>query len=389
MQYRKFGKLDWEVSALGFGAMRLPLIDGSQTEVDEPQSIQMIRYAIDHGINYLDTAYPYHSGQSERIVGRALQDGYRERMKLATKLLSRSVESADDFDRYLNEQLERLQTEKLDFYLLHGLNARTWSKVRDLGVLSWAEGQMALGRFDHLGFSFHDTYEAFRNIVDAYDNWALCQIQYNYIDKDYQAGARGLKYAAEKGMAVVVMEPLRGGKLGGPPEQIANLLVNAPPQRTPAEWALQWVWNQPEVSVALSGMSTMEQVVENVASAERSSIGVLKDDEIVLIDQVREAYQGLNPIPCTKCGYCVPCPSNVEIPMILGIYNDVIVCDNLRMGRLRYCGPRGLKEEQRADQCTECGDCLEACPQEISIPEWLRKAHETLGPEEIIHGGNL
>jgi predicted aldo/keto reductase-like oxidoreductase len=349
----------------------------------------MIRYAIDHGVNYLDTAYPYHSGQSERIVGRALKDGYRQKMKLATKLLSRSVESAEDFDRYFNEQLERLQTDKLDFYLLHGLNANSWAKVRDLGVLSWAEDQMARGRFDHLGFSFHDTYDVFRDIVDAYDNWALCQIQYNYIDKDYQAGARGLKYAAEKGMAVVVMEPLRGGRLGGPPEQIANLLVNAPPQRTPAEWALQWVWNQPEVSVALSGMSTMEQVMENVASAERSSIGVLKDDEIVLIDQVREAYQGLNPIPCTKCGYCVPCPSSVEIPMIFGIYNDAIVYDNLRMGRLRYCGPRGLKEEQRADQCTECGECLEACPQEISIPEWLRKAHETLGPEENIHGGNL
>ncbi|MFC1951405.1 aldo/keto reductase [Chloroflexota bacterium] len=381
MQYRKFGKLDWEVSALGFGAMRLPLIDSKAGNVDEPQSIGMIRYAIDHGVNYLDTAYPYHSGQSERIVGKALQNGYRKKMKLATKLLARSVESADDFDRYFNEQLERLQTDKLDFYLLHGLNARTWSKVRDLGVLDWAEEQMAHGRFDHLGFSFHDTYDVFRDIVDAYDNWALCQIQFNYIDKDYQAGTRGLEYAAEKGMAVVVMEPLRGGKLGRPPEQIANILANEPHQRTPAEWALQWVWNHPEVSVALSGMSTMEQVVENVASAERFSIGMLKGEEIALIDQIREAYKGLNPIPCTRCGYCMPCPNNVEIPMILGLYNDAIVYDNLRMGRLRYCGPRGLKQEQRADQCAECEECIEACPQEIPIPEWLRKVHDLLGPE--------
>jgi uncharacterized protein len=384
MQYRKFGKLDWEVSALGFGAMRLPLVDGNQTEVDEPQSIQMIRYAIDQGVNYLDTAYPYHSGQSERIVGRALQDGYRQKMKLATKLLSRSVESADDFDRYFNEQLERLQTDKLDFYLLHGLNARSWAKVRDLGILSWAEKQMARGRFDYLGFSFHDTYEVFTDIVDAYDNWTLCQIQYNYMDIDHQAGTRGLKYAEDKGLAVVVMEPLRGGRLVNPPEQVANVWTKAQHQRTPADWALQWVWNQPEVSVALSGMSTMEQVTENVAAAERSGIGSLKADELSLINQVCEAYQGLNPIPCTKCGYCMPCSSGVEIPGILGMYNEAIVYGNVRVRRMFYSGPRGLKEKQRADQCTDCGECVEVCPQEISIPEWLQKAHELLEPEKTV-----
>ena len=388
MQYRKFGKLDWEVSALGFGAMRLPSMEGSEANVDEPQSIQMIRYAIDHGVNYLDTAYPYHSGQSERIVGRALQDGYRNKMKLATKLLSRSVESADDFDRYFNEQLERLQTDKLDFYLLHGLNAGSWSKVRDLGVLSWAEDQMARGRFDHLGFSFHDTYEVFRDIINAYDNWTLCQIQYNYMDIDHQAGTRGLKYAADKGLAVVVMEPIRGGRLVRPPEQVAKLWTNARYQRTPAEWALQWVWNQPEVSVALSGMSTMGQVVENIAAADRSGIGVLTANEITLVDQVREAYQGLNPIPCTKCGYCMPCPSSVEIPRILELFNDASVYGNLRIRRLFYSGPRGLKEEQRADQCTECGECVEVCPQEIPIPEWLQKAHALLVPEEIVPNEN-
>jgi predicted aldo/keto reductase-like oxidoreductase len=382
MQYRKFGKLDWEASALGFGAMRLPLIDSDPANVDEPESIRMMRYAFDQGVNYLDTAYPYHAGRSEVIVGRALQDGYREKMKLATKLPSRLVESDTDFDRFLNEQLERLQT-KIDFYLLHGLNGRSWPKVRDLGVLRWAESAMADGRFDYLGFSFHDDFEVFKEIIDAYDNWTLCQIQYNYMDIEYQAGRRGLEYAANKGLAVVVMEPLRGGRLAKePPEQVAKVWSNAPQKRSPAEWGLLWVWNQPEVSLALSGMSAMEQVVENVAAAEQSGPGTLTANELTVIDRVREAYRGLSPIPCTNCGYCMPCPNGVEIPSIFQIYNETITYDDPRTGRFRYRGPNGLKEEQQADQCIECDECLEACPQEIPIPEWLEKAHKLLGPRE-------
>jgi len=382
MQYLKFGKLDWKVSALGFGAMRLPLTDSNPASVDEPESIRMIRYAIDHGVNYLDTAYPYHSGQGERIVGRALQDGYRGKMKLATKLPARLVESAADFDRFLNEQIERLQT-RIDFYLLHGLNSHSWPKVRDLGVLRWAEGAIADGRFDRLGFSFHDNVDVFREIVDAYDNWTLCQIQYNYMDVDYQAGHSGLEYAASKGLAVVVMEPLRGGRLAKePPERVARVWASAPRKRTPAEWGLLWVWNQPEVSITLSGMSTMEQVVENVAVAARSGPGTLTADEMALFNRVREAYRGLSPVPCTSCGYCMPCPNGVEIPSIFQIYNEAIMYDDPRTGRFRYRGPNGLKEEQRADQCTECGDCMDACPQDIDIPEWLQKAHSMLGPRE-------
>jgi len=380
MQYRKFGKLNWEVSALGFGAMRMPLTNRDPASVDEPEAIRMIRYAIDHGVNYLDTAYLYHSGRSEGIVGRALRDGYRERMKLATKLPARIVESAADFDRFLNEQLERLQT-KLDFYLLHGLNSHSWPKVRDLGVLRWAEGAMADGRFDYLGFSFHDEFDVFKEIVDAYDNWTLCQIQYNYMDVDYQAGRRGLEYAASKGLAVVVMEPLRGGRLAKePPEQVAKVWARAAQKRSPAEWGLLWVWNQPEVSLALSGMSAMEQVMENVAVADRSGPGTLTIDEMALFERVCEAYHGLSPIPCTSCGYCMPCPNGVEIPNIFEIYNEAIMYDDPRTGRFRYRGTDELKEEQRADQCTECGDCMEACPQQIPIPEWLQKAHELLGP---------
>ena len=380
MQYRKFGKLDWEVSVLGFGAMRLPVIGNDMANIDEPESTRMIRYAINHGVNYLDTAYPYHAGQGEIFVGRVLQDGYRERIKLATKLPSRMVESAQDFDRFFNEQIRRLQTDKVDFYLLHGLNSHSWTKVRDLGVLRWAEGKIADGLIDYLGFSFHDDYEVFKEIVDAYDNWTLSQVQYNYMDIDYQAGRRGVEYAAGKGLAVVVMEPLRGGRLSRkPPELVAEVWEKATQKRSQAEWALQWVWNQPEISVVLSGMSTMEQVVENVEIADRSGPGKLTADELSLIDRAREAYRGLSPIPCTKCGYCMPCPNGVAIPNIFEIYNDVIIYDDLQGGRFRYQLPGVLGEEQRADHCLECGECLEACPQEIPIPEWLRKAHELLG----------
>ena len=301
MQYRRFGKLDWEVSVLGFGAMRLPLVDKETGKVDEPEAIRMMRYAIDHGVNYIDTAYPYHAGQSEVIVGNTLKDGYREKVKVATKLPVWLVEDEEGFDRHLNEQLERLQIEKIDFYLLHGLNSKSWLKVRDLGVIRWAEGAMADGRFDYLSFSFHDNFEAFKQIVDDYDNWALAQVQYNYMDVDYQAGRRGVEYAANKGLAVVVMEPVRGGRLAKAPGPVAEVWESAAQKRSPVEWALLWVWNQPEVAVVLSGMSTMEQVVENVAIADRARPGILTAEELALVDQAREAYKRLAPIPCTNC----------------------------------------------------------------------------------------
>jgi uncharacterized protein len=381
MQYRKFGKLKWKVSALGFGAMRLPVIGSDQAKVNEAESIRMIRYAIDHGVNYVDTAWFYHSGQSERVVGKALKDGYRSKIKLATKLPARIIEKAEDFDRYFNEQLERLQVDKLDFYLLHGLNSQSWPKIRDFGVIKWAEKKIAEGRFDYLSFSFHDNYDSFKKIVDDYDNWTFSQIQYNYVDVNNQAGRRGVEYAAGKGLGVVVMEPIRGGRISRkPPEKVAKAWGDALQKRSQAEWALLWVWNQPEISVALSGMSTMEQVVENVAVAERSGPGKLTADELALIDRVREAYQDSTPIPCTTCSYCMPCPNGVEIPRIFEMYNEAMVYGGIRQIRSRYQGQGlgGLKENQRADQCVECGECEEACPQKIPIPDWLKKAHELL-----------
>lgn len=378
MQYRKFGKLDWKVSALGFGLMRLPLTDDDPANIDEPEATRMIRYAIDKGINYLDTAYMYHSGQSEGFVGRVLKDGYREKVKLTTKLPVGNVESASDFDRLLNEQLERLQT-NIDFYLLHGLNGKVWPKVRDMGILDWAEGKMAQGKFGHLGFSFHDEFDVFKGIVDDYDNWTVCQIYYNYMYNQYQAGRRGLEYAADKGLAVVVMGPLRGGQLAEKaPEAVAEIWARTSQQRTQAERGLLWIWNQPEVSVALSGMHTMEQVVENIAFADQSGPGKLTAGELALFDLAREVYHGLIPISCTACGYCMPCPNGVSISGIFRMYNDAVMYDNFQDGRSNYHGDNGLKVEQLADKCTECGECLKVCPQNIAIPEWLEKVHASL-----------
>jgi uncharacterized protein len=369
MKYRKFGKLDWKVSALGFGAMRLPILNEDYAKIDESQVIPMIRYAVDHGVNYIDSAWGYHRGMSEVIVEKALRDGYREKVKVATKLPCPEVHTAEDFDRLLNEQLGRLNN-KIDFYLLHGLNKVEWAKVRDLGVMKWAERQLAEGRIGHLGFSFHDNYDVFKEIIDAYDNWTLAQIQYNYMDELTQAGTKGLEYAYKKGLAVVVMEPIRGGRLSRPPEKVAKMWAGAPVQRTPAEWALRWVWNHPEVATVLSGMGSMQQVIENVASAEHSQPHNLTVDEVALVNSVRDAYLA-NGISCTTCRYCMPCPNGVEIPRIFSFYNEAMIYGDAVRPRREYTR---MKPEQRADNCTKCEQCVDKCPQQLAIPELLEKA---------------
>ena len=380
MNFRKFGRLDWEVAVLGFGAMRLPTIGNDPSHVDEPQAIEMIRYAIDHGVNYLDTAYPYHEKHSEIVVGKALLNGYREKVKLATKLPSWLVESPDDFDRFLDEQLEKLQTDHIDFYLLHALNSTRWPKLRDWEVLNWAESALTDGRIHYLGFSFHDDFAVFKDIVNATDRWTFCQIQYNFMDIEYQAGIKGLQYAANKGLAVVVMEPLRGGQLTTKiPKSVAEFWESANIRRTPADWALQWIWNHSEVSVTLSGMSTMQHVIENLDSADRSGAGLLTDEELILIDKVREEYRRLAPVPCTNCKYCMPCPNGVEITTILEYYNESIIYDNPRASRSLY---GSLSEDEQADNCVECFECEEKCPQGIPISEYLKKAHTWLNKKK-------
>ena len=376
MQYRRFGELDFQASALGFGCMRLPTKGGRKNIVEE-EATRMVRYAIDHGVNYLDTGYPYHGGNSERFLGRALKDGYREKITLATKLPCRMVEGADDFERFLNEQLGRLQIEHIDIYLLHGLRADRWTKVRDLDVLEWAEGAKADGRIGHLGFSFHDELPVFKEIIDAYDDWVMCQIQHNYMNMEHQAGTKGLRYAASKGLAVVVMEPLLGGKLVNPPEQVQRIWDTAEKKRTPAEWAFQWLWNQPEVAVALSGMSTMQQVVENVASADAAAVGALTARELALFPQVRKTYDELCPIPCTQCNYCMPCPNGVDIPRNFDIYNQGMMYNQPEQARTVY--NRRLAEEARASACIQCQECEEKCPQSILISEWMPVVDDVLG----------
>ena len=377
MQYRKFGKLDWQVSALGFGCMRLPTL-GAPADINEPEAARMLHYAIDHGVNYVDTAYPYHGGNSELFVGRALKaDHYREKVKLATKLPVWKVEAYADFDKLLNEQLGKLQTDHIDFYLLHALGKDRWRQVRDLGVTRWAEGAIKDGRIRHLGFSFHDNYDAFKEIVDAYDGWTFCQIQHNYMDIENQAGTRGLQYAAAKGLAVVIMEPLLGGRLINPPQPIEDLWDAAAKKRSAADWALQWLWNQPEVSVVLSGMSLMDQVEGNVASAEVSGIGALTPQDLALIGQVREKYRTLCPIPCTKCEYCMPCPNGVNIPRNFAIYNEGMMYDKPEASRGDY--KMWLPQPERASECIACLTCESLCPQSIPISRWMPVVHGVLG----------
>ncbi|MGQ9682022.1 MAG: aldo/keto reductase [Anaerolineae bacterium] len=376
MRYRRFGRLDWQVSALGFGCMRLPT-RGDEGQIDEAEAVRIVRYAIDHGLNYIDTAYGYHGGKSEIVVGKILQDGYRQKVRLATKLPMWLLKAPEDCDRFLNEQLQKLQTDRVDFYLLHALGAESWKKTLEFRVLDWAERAMADGRIGHLGFSFHDRYPVFKEIVDGYDRWTFCQIQYNYMDIEEQAGAEGLRYAADKGLAVVIMEPLLGGRLASAPAAVQALWDTASRKRTPADWALQWLWNQPEVTTVLSGMSNMEQVQQNLASADASGVGTLSADEMALVAKVRAQYRELCPIPCTACSYCMPCPSGVNIPHVFRLFNGGRIYEKVEDAREGYM--HWTDEAERANNCTACRQCESLCPQHIEISAWMPKVHAVLG----------
>ncbi|NSW53365.1 MAG: aldo/keto reductase [Anaerolineae bacterium] len=379
MQYRNFGKTGLKVSPLGFGCMRLPILDNDSSKIDEPEAIRMIRYAIDNGINYIDTAYPYHGGNSELLVAKALKDGYREKVVLATKLPCYKVEKTEDFDALLNEQLAKLETDHIDVYMLHALNKTRWAKMKALGVLDWLAKPKADGRVGAIGFSFHDEYPIFQQIIDDYDGWDFCQIQYNYMDITEQAGTRGLKYAADKGLAVVVMEPLLGGKLANLPDSLAAAFKAANAERSLVEWAFNWLWDQPDVSLLLSGMSTMEQVVEDVELSARAAVGCMTAEDQAVIDQVRGAYNQFTPIHCTRCEYCLPCPSGVNIPRIFELYNRSVMIGEWGQGRFRYSlMPAG----EHADQCVECGTCEDACPQHLDIIAWLKVCEDVLGPNK-------
>jgi predicted aldo/keto reductase-like oxidoreductase len=370
MNYRQFGKLDFKVSALGFGAMRLPVKNGA---VDEQQAESMLHYAIDNGVNYIDTAWPYHNEQSEPFLGKTLQGGYRSKVKLATKLPCWLVEKQSDCDTYLNEQLKRLKTDHIEFYLLHGLFTSRWEQILKLDMLSWAEQARADGRIGQLGFSFHGTYPLFEKVINYYD-WDFCQIQYNFMNEEFQAGTKGLKHAASKGIAVVVMEPLLGGIIANPQGRMKEIWDNS--GLDPVDVALRWLWNKPEVSTVLSGMSTMEQVKQNVAIASSAEANMISADEIDVIKSIHSVFNELSPIPCTKCEYCMPCPNGVNIPRNFDLYNQAKIYNNLFLGKSHYNWH--TEESERAGSCTGCGLCEEKCPQGITISELMPKVHETL-----------
>jgi len=328
-------------------------------------------------VNYFDTAYVYHEGKSEMILGKALR-GRRDKVRIATKSPVWQIEKEADFDRILNEQLHKLQTDHIDFYLLHALDKRRWNDiVLKHKLMERAEAAIGDGRIRHLGFSFHDNYDSFSEIISGYDRWTFCQIQYNYMDTENQAGAKGLELAAARGLAVVIMEPLLGGRLAHPPPAVREVLDQCKIKRPAADWALQWLWNQPDVSVVLSGMSNMGQVEANLDSADHARGNTFGSVEVELIAEMQQRYRQRAAIPCTQCNYCMPCPNGVDIPANFEIYNDAFLYEDIPGARFKY--KIFIAETARADACMACDDCEDLCPQKIAISQWMPKVDALLG----------
>jgi predicted aldo/keto reductase-like oxidoreductase len=369
------------LSVLGFGCMRLPQKKG---KIDEERAIKQIHYAIDQGVNYIDTAVPYHMGASEPFLGRALSDGYRDRVKLATKLPHWQVKKREDMDKILDAQLNRLNTDHIDYYLIHSLQGESWERMKALGLADFLEKCKNDGRITHAGFSSHAPKEEFKTIVDGYD-WTFCLIQYNYLDEENQAGTAGLKHAASKNLGIIVMEPLRGGKLAGPiPPAIDSIWKEAETKRSPAEWALRWVWNHPEVTVVLSGMNEEAHIEENLRIANEAHSNSLTEEDLQLVSRVGRTYRQLMTAACTGCGYCMPCPAGVNIPGCFELYNNSRMFSD-RQAKFGYLfRAAGITEGKPAfaSLCNECGKCVDACPQSLPIPEMLKdvaKEFEGLG----------
>jgi len=384
MLYRKMPKNGDKLSILGFGCMRLPVKENGS--IDEERATKQIRYAIDNGVNYVDTAWPYHGGQSEPLLGHALAGGYREKIKLATKLPSWLLNSREDMDHFLNAQLEKLHTDHIDYYLVHALLGDVWDKVEKLGIADFLDTAKADGRIINAGFSFHGSLKDFNRIVDAYD-WDFCQIQYNFLDEKNQAGTEGLEYAASKGLGVIVMEPLRGGNLTSPlPPAVKEIWDKAPTKRTPAEWALRWVWNHPEVTVVLSGMNKEEHIEENLKVADEAYPNSLTGSELQLVNKVEQKYRELMKVGCTGCRYCMPCSQGVDIPSCFEDYNNMHMTGDTAGFRFHYAvklsGILSVGEPAFASKCVQCGECLEKCPQHIDIPTILEGVVEEMeGPD--------
>ena len=372
MQKVPFGKLGFDVSRLGMGCMRLPTMqkDG-KTVINREAAISMIRSGIDQGINYVDTAYPYHDGESEIVVGQALKDGYREQVKLATKLPIWLVKEEKDMNRLLDEQLKKLDVPYVDFYLLHAMNKDRMELMRSLNYKKFFQEALADGRIRHAAFSFHDDKDCFLDILHDYDNWSMAQIQYNYLDDDKQATEEGLKAAGKAGVPLVIMEPLRGGALANPPADVQQLMDGYEVKRSAVEWAFSYVANYAEVATILSGMSSQQQLDENIRIFDSLTVGGLTDADKAFVKQIKETYLARVPIGCTGCRYCVPCPNDVFIPSVFHSYNENAMLGqdwkhNWGYGNL-------VKDGHDASKCVGCGACEAQCPQSLPIIELLSK----------------
>ena len=363
MKYRVNPKNNDSLSILGFGCMRF--------SKDEAEVEKQIIYAIENGVNYFDTAYMYPN--SEVILGRVLAKGYRDQVKIATKLPPFMVKKYEDLDKIFYEELRRLQTDRIDYYFMHMLtDVKIWNRLVGLGIVKWIEEKKQKGEIINIGFSYHGGREEFKRLVDSYD-WEFCMIQYNYLDENNQAGRSGLEYAHSKGLPVMIMEPLRGGKLvTNLPKEVYKIWDNAYIKRSPAEWAFRWIWNHPEVTVVLSGMNSQEMVEENIRVADSSEANAFTDTDFKLFSDVKAILDEKIKVPCTGCNYCMPCPFGVDIPTCFSTYNDREI-EGKFSAIGKYIMQTSLKSEaSNASLCTQCGAWEVHCPQKIAIREELR-----------------
>ena len=376
MEKRKMEKLGIETSLLGFGCMRFPVLENG--EINEPEAERMLDKAIAEGVNYIDTAYPYHEGKSEIVTGKILKKYDRDSFYLATKLPLWQINSLEDVDRIFGEQLTKLQTDHVDFYLMHAMNKERWDAMRKLGVVERLEQIKAEGRIRYLGFSFHDSYEAFEEIINARE-WDFSQIQLNYMDVEEQAGLKGYELAASKNVPVIVMEPVKGGSLAAFAEDIMEKFRAADAQASAASFALRWVGSLPGVKVILSGMSTMGQVEDNLKTF--GCFKPLSGEEQKMMKEVRDTLKSRVQNGCTACRYCMPCPAGVDIPGCFGVWNTYHMYQNYNMVKRRW--ENELGEQKQAKNCVKCGKCEQACPQKLSIRKDLERAQADLDKKEM------
>ena len=377
MKYRKFGKLDVMGSAFGLGCMRFNGEASGDSTIDEGKAISLIRRAIDGGVNYIDTAYVYLDRTSEIVLGKALLDGYRDKVTIATKMPMEKVHDRASMEALLEEELNKLQTDHIDFYLMHGINKEKWEYFKKIGAPEFFDDMKKEGKIRFKCFSFHGPYEDFEYIIKDSD-WDMVQIQYNFMDIDNQAGTKGLELAGSLGIPVVIMEGLLGGRLANAPDNVQALYNSFPVKRSAVEWAFRWLCDHPEVATVLSGCNEAEQIDDNLRIFDTVEAGIMTDEEHELIDKVREAYISRTKIQCTGCRYCMPCPQGVNIPAIFSAWNNASLygvnpADD--WGFRRFV----LEAGATADKCAACGACEKKCPQHLQIINALKEAWAQIG----------